>query len=290
MEEQLIIVKTSEQLQELIEYVKDKDYIAFDTETTGTEKESQIIGFSVCADLEKVFFVTLSYWDTASSRLIDLVTKNYAKALFSGLIGKNLIMHNAVFDCAMVKNNYGIDLMPSVHTDTMILGHLLDENRSNGLKERAVELYGEDVCKEQAIMKDSVVKNGGVLTKDNYELYKADADLIAYYGAKDAILTLKLFYNDVPQLFDQNLDKFFYEDESMPLLRGPTYDMNTTGLRVDPEKLQALRGTLEAECLELKSFIYKEVTPLVRDKYPGTGKKNQFNIGYMIFQVMRISV
>ena len=223
--------------------------------------------------------MVFSVWEPLRERLHDLETTKGATAFFSKLAKFKLIMHNAPFDCDMVRNNYGIDLMPSVHTDTMILGHLLNENRSNGLKERGVELYGEDAAKEQAAMKASVHKNGGVLTKDKYELYKADVDLIAYYGAKDALLTLKLFYNDAPQLMDENLDSFFYDDESMPLLRGPTYDMNTTGLRVDPEKLQKLKSTLEAECLEAKAFIYKEITPLVKDKYPGTSKKNTFNIG-----------
>lgn len=278
-EEKLIIIKTLEQLEELTKYIEDKEYVAFDTETTGTDKESQIIGFSICADIEVAYYVILSYYDAANSRLVDLETKKETKIFLQSLVGKSLIMQNAPFDCAMVQNNFGIDLMPSVHTDTLILGHLLNENRSNGLKERGVELYGEDARKEQAPMKESVYKNGGVLTKEKYELYKADADLMAYYGAKDAILTLKIFYNDVPQLFEQGLDKFFYEEESMPLLRGPTYDLNTTGLRVDPDKLQKLKGTLEAECLELKSFIYKEITPIVRDKYPGTGKTNTFNIG-----------
>lgn len=277
--EQLIIVKTLEQLKELEKYIEDKDYIAYDTETTGVDKEFQIIGFSVCADMEVAYYVILSYWNVAKQSLIDLETRSFAESFISGLIGKKLIMQNAVFDCSMTFNNFGVDLMPSVVHDTMIGGHLLNENRSNGLKERGVELFGEDARKEQALMKESVYQNGGVLTKDLYELYKADPDLLAHYGAKDAILTLKVFFNDVPLLFEQKLDSFFYEDESMPLLRGPTYQMNTEGLRVDPEKLQNLKNLLESECLDAKAFIYKEIAPLIKDKYPGTSKATNFNIG-----------
>lgn len=195
------------------------------------------------------------------------------------LLPKKLIMQNSPFDCSMVENNFGINLMPSVVHDTLIAGHLLNENRHNGLKERGVELFGEDSRKEQALMKESVTKNGGMLTKTCYELYKADADLIAHYGAKDAILTLKVFYNDVPLLFEDKLDGFFYEEESMPLLRGPTYDLNTTGLKVDPVKLQTLKNTLEAECLEAKAFIHKEIAANIKAKYPGTSKATSFNIG-----------
>lgn len=259
--------------------MKEHEYVAFDTETTGVDKESQIIGFSVCADIEIGYYVVLSYWDPNLKSLIDLETKGHAKRFIQELVSKKLIMQNAPFDCSMVENNFQVKLMPSLFHDTMIGGHLLNENRSNGLKERGVELFGEDARKEQAAMKESVYKNGGVLTKDCYELYKADVDLMAHYGAKDAILTLKVFYNDVPQLFEEKLDAFFYDDESMPLLKGPTYDLNTTGLRVDPEKLQTLKSTLEAECLDAKGFIYKEITPLVAEKYPGKSKATTFNIG-----------
>lgn len=201
-----------------------------------------------------------------------------AKEVISSLIGKSLVMHNAVFDCWMVQNNYNIDLMPHVHTDTMILAHLLNENRHNGLKELGTSIFGESAREEQLAMKASVTANGGLLTKDKYELYKGDEDLIAKYGAKDTILTIKLFYLFVEQLMDEGLDKFFYEDESMPLLRGPTYDLNTTGLRVDPEKLQTLKATLEADIMSMEAFIHKEIWPHVKDKYPGDKKTNKFNI------------
>lgn len=273
------IVKTLEGVEELLSYLSDKEFVAFDCETTGVEKESNIIGFSICSEVEIGYYVILYYWDTKEQKLVSLeTTKNVIKVV-EALKSKSLIMQNALFDCEMVLNNYKVDLMPSLHTDTLILGHVLNENRSNGLKERGIELYGQDAAAEQKAMKESVYKNGGVLTKGKYELYKADADLIAEYGAQDAILTLKVFYNDVPILFEQGLDQFFYEDESMPLLRGPTYQLNTSGLKIDPIKLQKLKATLEAECVEAKDFIHKEIAPHVKVKYPGTGKTNHFNIG-----------
>lgn len=276
--EKLITIKTLRELEELKNYLSDKEYIAFDTETTGVEKGSEIIGFSVSADVEVGYYVILSYWSCQDKKLLYLETTEGAKAFMEFLVGKRLIMHNAGFDCSMVEDAYGVNLMPSVDTDTLLLGHLLNENRSNGLKERAVELYGEDAREEQREMKESVAANGGQLTKGNYELYKADAELIAKYGAKDAILTLKLFYNDVPLLYKEELDKFFYEDETMPLLRGPTYDMNRTGLRVDPDRLQKLKQQLEADCLEAQAFIDKEIAAHVAEKYPGTSKTKTFNI------------
>ena len=278
-EEEIIIIKTVEDLELLKAYIVDREFISFDTETNGVDKESKIIGFSISCDTNIGIYVVLSYYDSVLGQLVDLPTRDHAKDFLQLLVGKNLVMHNAVFDCSMVENNFKVSLMPSVHTDTMILAHLLDEERPKGLKELASQIFGESSRAEQTIMKESVLKNGGKLTKSQYEIYKADADLIAKYGAKDTILTLKLFYYFVEQLYEQKLDKFFYEQESMPLLRGPTYDLNTTGLKVDINKLQVLKGTLETECMEAKAFIYKEITPTVKVQYPGTSKAKTFNIG-----------
>ncbi len=127
--EKLNIVSTLDQLNDLAKYLADKDLVAFDTETDGVDKESRIIGFSVCSEIESAYYVILYKWD--GEKLAALETTRGAKEILQMLVGKKLIMHNAVFDCAMVRNNYKIDLMPSVHTDTMILGHVLDENREN---------------------------------------------------------------------------------------------------------------------------------------------------------------
>lgn len=263
----------------LLEYLRPKNLISVDTETTGVGPDANVVGVSVCADIEKAYYIILSYWDKEQKKLIDLETKEEIHLLFKELKNKDLIMHNAVFDCQMISVNFKIDLIESVHTDTMILGHLLNESRHNGLKELGVSIFGEDASKEQKLMKESVLANGGVLTEDKYELYKADSELLAKYGAKDALLTQKLFYEFVDTLYVEGLDKFFYEDESMPLLKGPTYSLNTSGLRVDYEKLQNLRGTLEAECMQLKAFIHKEIAKHVSEKYPGTKPSNTFNIG-----------
>lgn len=277
--EKLTLIKTIEELKALQQYIKDNDFIAFDCETTGIEKDSKIIGYSICANTEEAFYVITKSWNVTTQSVDILETDSLSSETLALLVGKKLIGHNAIFDCDMIFNNYGVSLIDDIHTDTLMLGHLLDENRSNGLKELGVSLFGEDAKEQQIKMKESVIANGGQLTKDNYELYKADADLIGLYGAKDAILTLKIFYTLVPLLFEQGLDQFFYEDETMPLLRGPTYQLNTVGLRVDHEKLQKLKSTLEAELLEAKAFIHQEITPHVKAKYPGTKKTNTFNIG-----------
>ncbi len=278
--EQLIVIDKPSDIRNLHETLLNFDVIAYDCETTGLHKSAEVIGISVCAEEDKAYYIILSYWDPLQNRLQYLV-ENFVetKKLLETLRTKKLIMHNAIYDCQMAQSYFKVSLIEALHTDTMILAHLLNENRRVGLKELAKEYFGETSVEEAALMKASVIANGGEVTKSNYQMYKADPQLMGKYGAKDALLTLKLFYTLVPELFEQNLDKFFYEDESMPLLKGPTYQLNTTGLKLDVQGLNSLKKQLEAECLEAKEFIFNEITPFIKDKYPGTNKKNVFNIG-----------
>lgn len=297
------------------------EYVAYDTETTGVGKEAEIIGFSLAAEESIGIYVVLSYWEstvkhdeckqcpapmfkkdgtlkkaakckvcknekvitTHSGKMHYLPEmKAAAKEIIETLKTKKLIMHNAPFDCEMTNRDFKIELMPSVHTDTLPLARLLNENESGALKEIGYRLFGESAKKEQAEMKASVIQNGGTWSegpKGVKEMYKADKDLLGMYAAKDAILTLKIFYELIPQLFEEGLDKFFYEDESMPLLRGPTYEMNTTGLRVDTDRLTKLRSELDDECQRLKSEIFEAIYDKVKDKYPDKTGPKAFNIG-----------
>jgi DNA polymerase I-like protein with 3'-5' exonuclease and polymerase domains len=279
MTPKLTVIDTLAGLRALYHSLLESEYVAYDTETTGLTKYDRVIGFSVCSTQTEAAYVILEYWNAASSKLESMSYIEEAKEFITYLKGKKLVCHNATFDCMITHACLGIDLMPSVHTDTMILSHILDENRRHGLKELSSSIFGEQSADQSRQMKDSVVKNGGKLTKTQYEMYKCDPYIMGRYGAQDALLTYKLFLHLVPKLFEQRLDKFFYDDESMPLLKGPTYDLNTTGMQIDVTRLHALKKTLEAECEEAKAFIYKEIHDRIKDKYPGTHKNNTFNIG-----------
>lgn len=279
MKPELIVIDKLSQLKELGDYLYGKEYIAYDCETTGLTSRHEVIGFSICAEESKAFYVVLAKWTYKLEYIQEEGYQQEAKLLIHYLKSFKLIMHNGIFDCMMAEAYFKVRLIESLHTDTMVLAHLLNENRRVGLKELATSMYGEDSAEEAKLMKASVATNGGSLTKDNYEMYKANWQLMGTYGAKDALLTYKLFLDLVPDLYTQGLDKFFYEDESMPMLRTVTYDLNTTGLQVDGKALTTLKKTLEAECLEAKSFIYQEIAPHIKDKYPGTNKSNTFNIG-----------
>lgn len=292
MQPNLLVLRTQAGINDLIEYLKDKEFVSYDCETTGLDKSSEVIGVSVCAEETKAFYAVLQEWSVEKQTLIK--TNLDVNSLLKLLQTKKLVCHNGVFDCMIAENYFKINLIDSLHTDSMVLAHLLNENRRIGLKDLGKEYFGDSATNEMAEMKESITKNGGSVTKDSYELYKADSELIAKYGAQDALLTFKLFNELVPELYEQKLDKFFYEDESMPLLRGPTYQLNTVGLKVDLQYLGQLKKQLEAECLEARAFIASEIASKVAFKYPGNNKKTTFNInsnqqlGWLLFGVYEL--
>lgn len=275
--EKLYVIRTPDQIRELQKYLEGQTLVAVDTETTGLDKDARVIGYSVCAEIDVAYYVITKYWDKANKKLVELDNFSASKELIKSLEGKDLLMHNAVYDCELVDREFGIQLLPHVHTDTMLAAHLCNENQHIGLKEQGAIRFGVSAKKEQEEMKASIVANGGLCTKKNYELYKADPELIGRYGAKDTLLTYALFFELADQLIAEGLDKFFWEEETMPLLRTATYQLNTTGLKVDATRLEKLGKEIELNCLNLTTDINAAVTPLVQPEYDGKSKKGTFN-------------
>lgn len=229
----------------------------------------------------------------SNQHVYDYPTKDKILELLDLLSTKSLITQNGIVDYGWTSHNYGKDIRHAAFLDVMVAAHLLDENRPVGLKALGASEYGESATQEQEEMRESVIANGGIWERrwdrkkkrwsdkrrGNKEMFKADPELLGRYGAKDALLTLRLGYKFAAELADRNLDTFYYE-ESHPLFFGPTYELNQTGFRCDVAGFKKLQKELEDECAILRNEIETDIAPYTKELYPkGFGKgKNQFNL------------
>jgi len=246
-----IIVQTREQFDQLANHIESSNLIAYDIETDSLNpRKGSIIGFSVSGDIGIGYYLPTRVWDTSKDQLVDTEIDgrkchDLAKALITKLKGKKLVMHNGSFDIRFTKAYYGIDLREDLHCDTMLLKHTLQEDGPFGLKDTAIELQHhlgldaeKDANEEQILMKENIKKNGGSVSKENYEIYKADLELLGKYACADTDLTLRIMTHYLPILKEQELWDFFFHDEVMPLYKTVTIQMEEVGTELDMELIR----------------------------------------------------
>lgn len=276
-EKSYVLVDSLQKVKEMAEYIVKADLIAFDTETTALNpRKGKIIGFSVTSEIGTGYYlptILFQNGELTENYIEDKRCHDLAKKLIELLIGKKIIGHNLSFDCRFVKAFYGIDLTPSVHCDTMLLVHTVQEEGAGfsssspfALKEIAKLVQKEiglDVEKaaneEQLELKESIKQNGGSTSKDNYEIYKADIGILAKYAIADTDLTLRIFNHYSKLLQSEGLDKFFYEDEVMPLYREVTIPMEECGVRLDMDLITRADQRVSEDLLKYHDTVTKEL-------------------------------
>ena len=247
---QYVTVDSIEKLKVLWQNLMDHEKIAIDTETTGLNvRKDSIIGVSFTTEIGNGWYIPTREWNPVNESLEYLyIDKKKAddivKNLLGTLHGKKLIGHNMSFDTRIIKNYYGVDLIMDTWVDTALLVHTVQEEGAGmgvfGLKPLAISVQKEiglDVEKEaneeQIRLKDSIKANGGSVTKTNYELYKADLEIISEYACADTDLTLRLCNYFLEKLKEEGLEEFFFEEEVMPIYKEVTIPMEELGVDLD---------------------------------------------------------
>ena len=303
LEKKYYTVQDEETLKLLHQHIIKSDVIAVDTETTGLNpRKDRIIGWSVSGEEGVGFYLPTLVFDYEKDELIlqeinDQSTEVISKNLLKLLKGKKLVFHNASFDVQFIKNYFGVDLLPDVWVDTGLLVHTVYEEGAFGfgnpfgLKSIAImnqKELGLDVEKaaneEQVELKESIKKNGGQTTKTLFEIYKADLDILSKYASADTDLTLRICNLYLKKLKEEGLEKFFFEDEVMPIYREVTVPMEAYGVDLDVDLLNSVHDEIVEDQKANKEIVMKslldisEVKAWVMDtafaEYPPSHKGN----------------
>lgn len=261
------IVDNYTDVLDLLTYLKgtESPYLSYDVETDGLqEKTAKLFGLGLCTEEHESFYIPFRRPDKSEIFNADQLEVISTK-LLDLFKAKKGLAHNAVFDILILKSNLGIDVTSYLYADTMLMKHMIDEEPPHSLKDNAVRFLGSWANKAQQDMIDNVRSKGGSVTKENFEMWKADTDILGVYCAFDVQLTLRLFHHFTPMLKEQNLEKLFYQDEIMPLYREVTIPMKDGGFPIDLEHFKKLKVELEQEIQNIEHTIQTEIRPLVKE-------------------------
>lgn len=253
-----MLVQTEQDLETLNGFIAQNSLIGYDVESTGVNvRKDTIIGFAI-GNESTTFYVPIYAYDTSTANLVRIgLSDGRIVEVLNSLKTKQLIMHNASFDTRITKHNLGVDLLPALHADTMLLKHTCDEEFPFGLKEIGAMLYGDEVKEEQEDLKASIKANSG--TAKQY--YKADVNILSRYAEQDIKLTYKIYNYYLRILKEEGLEDFFFEREVMPLYIQVTIPMEDRGIALDMPKLLEAQKNITTDLKLLEDQIQAQIAP-----------------------------
>ena len=295
LEKKYYTVQDSETLKLMFKHIQESDVIAVDTETSGLNpRKNKIVGWSLSGDEGIGFYIPTLVWNFEKNELelqtIDgTSTETISKNLLKALKGKKLVFHNASFDVQFIKNYFGIDLLPDVWVDTGLLVHTVYEEGAFGfgnpfglksiaiMNQEALGLNVEEAANQEQIeLKESIKKNGGSVTKESFEIYKADLDILSKYASADTDLTLRICNLYLDKLRDEGLEEFFFEEEVMPIYREVTVPMEAYGVDLDTELIDKIHDEIVEDQKKNKEIVMKSLLaiPEVKEWVVATSYEN----------------
>lgn len=269
------IVNTKLKQKAVLEYLKaeNRGLIALDTETTSSNSiDCELMGISVSvAPNEAFYFIVNEY---KGEKLIPIQEERLFQ-LRTGLIDLleksniKIIMHNSVFDVLVMRNTMGIDCLPNLHADTILMKHTVNESKPHGLKDVATNYLKVDWKEAQKELKKSVVANGGKWLKSQKDMYMADTAVLGKYACADADMTGRLYDVFVKELDKQGLSKFYFKDEVHPLNKVVIDGMVGRGISCDISYFKELKRDLEAEARRLEKEAHENLDSKYAKHYEG---------------------
>jgi len=240
-----IFVDTPKALKALVRELQSADVIAFDTETTSTDKmQADLVGISVAVKPGVGYYLPVGHQEGKQLPLEDVL-----EALRPPLSNPDIpkVGHNLKYDYIILKR-YGIDVSPLAF-DTMIAEWLRDSgSRHLGLKALAWMRLGA-----QMVEIKSLIGTG----KKQITMAEVPIKDAAPYAAADAEVVLRLMPLLEKDLEETQTRKLF-DDMEMPLIE-VLAEMEMDGIGLDIEFLSGMSGELEVRMGELEDQIYQAV-------------------------------
>ncbi|MBQ6690137.1 MAG: DNA polymerase I [Rikenellaceae bacterium] len=252
------IVRTAEELSELVDRLSKFEEICFDTETSGLDFfNDRLVGMSFAVEPHEAWYVA---WQPEFAEIVRPLMENDQIAK----IGQNI-----KFD-AMMLRAAGVEVRGKKY-DTMILHYLLDpESRHN------MNVLAQRYLNYSPIEIETLIGRGAKqLTMDMLAV-----DRVAEYAAEDADVTLQLKQALWPKVCDEGL-QYLYAEIEEPMI-DVLADMEWTGVRIDTQSLAEYKIELQKELTDLEWKIRE-----LADE-PTLNVNSSRQLGEVLFAKLRI--
>lgn len=235
------LVDTQEKLTELYDFLRTKEILSLDTETTSTSAvDAELVGLSFSVEENKAFYVPIP-----SNREDALKILSFLKPLYENpatlKVGQNI-----KYDYEVLMN-YGIRLQGRMF-DTMLAHYIIQpELRHN------MDYMAEVYLKYQTIHIEELIGPKGKGQKSMRDL---DPSEVYEYAAEDADITLRLKNVLEPKLKEIGGEHLFWDIE-MPLV--PVLaDMEMNGVCLDTKALADTAKVFNERMSTLEARIYEQ--------------------------------
>jgi|688.fasta_scaffold01486_7 DNA polymerase-1 len=221
MFEQRVIFK-KEELNLLEDYLKQKDLIALDIETTGLDEyKDDLLGIGVGCPNQQ-FFIASQYF--SKEEIKDLLSKIFEN-------NRIIVLHNAKFDLKFLAAK-GLPI-PEINNveDTMLMAWLIDENNNIGLKNLIKRYLNRESKTYQQLIQESILQTEEERLTD-----------LGTYCCDDVKNTIDLYAKFIVELNNQGVYKD-YKYIEIPFIK-VLMDMELWGIRVDSNLLEKYKEEL----------------------------------------------
>ncbi|WP_339769258.1 DNA polymerase I [uncultured Pseudosulfitobacter sp.] len=248
-------VRDAAGLQVWIDRIRERGWVAVDTETTGlNEMTADLVGISLCVDPGQACYIPLIHKDSGSDDLFgsddlaegQMPLEQCLEMLTPVLEDPSVLKigQNMKYD-AKIFAQLGITVAPI--DDTMLLSYA----QHAGLHNHGMDTLSERYLGHTPIPIKPLLGSGkSAITFDRVPLDKAVA-----YAAEDADITLRLWQTLKPQLHRVGVTKVYetLERPLVPVLAA----MERSGIKVDRDTLSRMSNAFAQKMAGLEDEIYE---------------------------------
>ncbi len=241
-----VVVRTTEQLKQVVQSILRSGKVAVDTETTSIQaSRAALVGISLALSAQELYYIPIGHRGPNTGPKIPLaqVIEILGPVLADPAIGK--VGQHFKYDSIVLRCN-GFNPVGLVF-DTMLASYVLDPGRaSHGLDALAAEFLGV-----RMVSYKEVTRQGGL----NVRFDDVPVEQAARYSAEDAWATWLLMETFLPRLQQDGLLSLLTDVElpvSQILAR-----MEEVGVAVDVGRLAQLSKEFATELLDVERQIYQ---------------------------------